>query len=160
LKTTTTQWFSFCLKQVFCWSWWQLINNFHFEFRSSTNRHYQKCKSDKFLFPDIKTFIKTELKNPSVLSLISNPDSLESKVLGLWMPKFAITTKVGLKNALSQRPELKEFFSDRADYSRMAKEQVKVQEVHHTVILFLCINICQYIVIFLSHSQIKYIKYL
>ncbi len=87
------------------------------------------------MFSDIKTFIKTELKNP-VLSLISNPDSLESKVLGLWMPKFAITTKVGLKNALSQRPELKEFFSDRADYSRMAKEQVKVQEVHHTVILF------------------------
>ena len=70
--------------------------------------------------------------------MISNPDSLGLKDLSLWMPKFSVSTKVTLKSALSQRPELKEFFSEGADYSRMARQQVKVQEIHHTVKIAFC----------------------
>ena len=53
-------------------------------------------------------------------------------------PKFSIQTKVELKDALSKRPELKEFFSESADYSRMARERVRVDEIFHQVNDFSC----------------------
>jgi len=67
--------------------------------------------------------------------MVLNPDLMEEKVLGLWMPKFSVTTKLALKSSLAKRPEMAEFFSDFADYSRMANQRVKVNEVHHMVII-------------------------
>jgi serine protease inhibitor len=71
------------------------------------------------------------------MKMVLNPDSMEEKVIGLWMPKFTVTTKLPLKSTLSRRPEMAEFFSEQADYSRMAKEQVQVHEVHHMVIILI-----------------------
>ena len=71
------------------------------------------------------------------MKMVLNPGSMEEKVLSLWMPKFSITTKLALKSSLSQRPETAEFFSEQADYSRMAKERVQVEEVHHMVIILI-----------------------
>jgi serine protease inhibitor len=58
------------------------------------------------------------------------------------MPKFAASTKVEIKKSLAQRPELSEFFSDNADYSRMAKERVHIDDVHHTVTMYIYSHIC------------------
>lgn len=79
------------------------------------------------------TFIKTDLRNSTILSMIYHPDSLEQKSLFVSMPKFSIKTKAELKKSFAQRPELREFCSDSADYSRMAKEKVKVNEIYHMV---------------------------
>ena len=85
------------------------------------------------MFSDLMTFIKTDLRNSTILSMIYHPDSLEQKSLFVSMPKFSIKTKAELKKSFAQRPELREFCSDSADYSRMAKEKVKVNEIYHMV---------------------------
>ena len=94
-------------------------------------------------FQDLKTYIKTELRDPEILSKIAHPDGLEETSLFVAMPKFSIQTKVELKDALSKRPELKEFFSESADYSRMARERVRVDEIFHQVNDFSCSSLNQ-----------------
>ena len=60
--------------------------------------------------------------------------------MSLWLPEFSTTSKLALKGSLSRRPELAEFFSGGADYSRMTREPFNVEEVYHTVISKLCVN--------------------
>jgi serine protease inhibitor len=69
-----------------------------------------------------------------MLTMILNPKRLEKKVMSLWLPEFSITSKLTLKESLSKRPEMEEFFSAGANYSRMTEELIKVEEVYHTVI--------------------------
>ena len=88
-------------------------------------------------FSEIKNFIRTELRTPSIMSKILHPNDLETKVLSLWIPKFSVKSNLTLRSSLSQKPELAEFFSELADYSKMAKEKVQVGEIYHQVFFLL-----------------------
>jgi len=73
------------------------------------------------------------MRSASIMSKILHPNDLETKVLSLWLPKFTVKSKLTLKSWLSQKPELAEFFSELADYSKMVKQKAEVGEVHHQV---------------------------
>jgi serine protease inhibitor len=68
------------------------------------------------------------------MSKILHPNDLEIKTLSLWLPQFSIKSRLTLKSLLSQKPELAEYFSELADYSKMAKEKIQVGEIYHQVI--------------------------
>jgi len=83
---------------------------------------------------DINGFLTSgQLKN--LLPKIMQPGTLTKSGATITLPQFKIKQKFDLKDSLSQINELGHIFSTSADFSRLAKNSVKVDNVKHMAVM-------------------------
>jgi len=85
---------------------------------------------------DINEFVEDGIET-EIISKITEPDTLERSLISMRLPAFQVKTDSTLKTLLKNSEKFGSFFSSETEYSRIAKNPVKIDEVHQSVIQLL-----------------------